>query len=247
MNEPTAALWEQLKSSRELFGMTLVGDAALSLRLGHRTSQNLEFNFSEFHLPSDKIHSLLSRLAPKGWEFRTIVSTATMVGYENLGMKLSNYSQNYKAIGQAGAVELTFSTGSAETRRLFDAGPWFQRLRPRVASLAELFRLKCLSMVDRANYPDQFDLYVLMKQGHFGANDLINAFERAQASSKLEAALTRFCEGVPGLNNEGLEPLMDSPPTIAEVQEYFGALLQLSNCRRESSRNTNQSVLCSSR
>ena len=51
--------------------------------------------------------------------------------------------------------------------------------------------------------------------------DIFRTFERANVPSKYDIAMMRLCSGKPSLHDEGFESLLQSPPTIPEMRDYF--------------------------
>ncbi|QHE85571.1 hypothetical protein F9K07_12000 [Hydrogenophaga sp. BPS33] len=92
---------------------------------------------------------------------------------------------------------------------------------PRVASLAEIFRLKCIVTAERSKTRDWCDLYLLLKQKHFKPIEVLRAFERAGAPQKYDIAMMRLCSGKPGLRDEGYETLLKRAPSLETMREAF--------------------------
>jgi len=95
---------------------------------------------------------------------------------------------------------------------------------PRVASVEEIFRLKCIACANRSKTRDWLDMYVMLKQGLFQPLDIFNTFVLAGVPSKYDIAIGRMCSGRPGVPDEGYEALLPSPPSVGVMRDYFIAV-----------------------
>ena len=211
----TQALWDLLRQEPALGGFVLIGGTALSLHLGHRVSEDLDFAFDGPKLPRLRIEALKRRLDEAGWPCAANDSIAALHEFEDTGLDLLDYQQNHVA-GER--VKLTLVAPDPEVRvQLRAAAPD----HPRVASLEEIFRLKCIACANRSKSRDWFDLYVLLKDGHFQPFDVRAPFEAAGVPQKIDIALSRLCSGRPEAGDEGYESLLDKPPTLVQMRDYF--------------------------
>jgi len=64
----TARVWRQLSGHPLLRGFVLIGGTALTMHIGHRVSENLDFAFTQplGHLPKPQIRALIDDLAQHG-------------------------------------------------------------------------------------------------------------------------------------------------------------------------------------
>lgn len=211
----TQALWDILKAEKALGGFILIGGTALSMHLGHRLSEDLNFAFDGPKLPRSRIEALKRRLGTKGWRFTPIDPIAAVHEFEDTGLDLHDYQQNH-IVGER--VKLTFLAPDPELRvQLLAAAPD----HPRVASLEEIFRLKCIASANRSKTRDWLDLYVLLRGGYFQPIDMRAPFKAAGAIQKFDIAMRRLCSGRPEPGDEGYESLLDRPPSIAQMRDYF--------------------------
>lgn len=211
----TQALWQLLRHQPALGGFVLIGGTALSLHLGHRVSEDLDFAFDGPKLPRARIEALKRRLDEAGWACVPNDPMAALHEFEDTGLDLHDYLQNHIA---GGRVKLTLVAPEQEVRvQLRAAAPD----HPRVASLEEIFRLKCIACANRSKSRDWLDLYLLLRGGHFQPIDMRAPFEMAGVIQKLDIALHRLCSGRPQADDEGYESLLDEPPTLAQMRDYF--------------------------
>ncbi len=211
----TQALWDSLKAEKALGGFVLIDGTALSMHLNHRLSEDLDFAFDGPRLPRARIEALKRRLGAKGWRFTPNDPIAALQEFEDTGLDLNDYQQNH-IVGER--VKLRFLAPDHEIHvQLRAAAPD----HPRVASLEEIFRLKCIASANRSKTRDWLDLYVLLRDGHFQPIDMRTPFEAAGAIQKFDIAMRRLCSGKPEAGDEGYESLLDKPPTVAQMRDYF--------------------------
>jgi hypothetical protein len=210
--EPTKKLWLQLRNEPLLTGGILIGGTALTLRIGHRKSEDLDFAFPAERLPRGAI-DLLRRKFPD-W-----VRNDNLASYDEFliaGQSLHDYQQDFVS-GEG--VKVTFLAEDKPHWPIFgvpaQAGPL------RLATTKEIFALKCLVSARRSKSRDWFDLYVLFKEHGFEIADMIQAFERANQSAEIDVAFRRLSSGITAPDDEGYEALIDTPPTLETMRAYF--------------------------
>lgn len=211
----TQRLWSHLQSEPALKGFVLVGGTALAMHLHHRLSEDLDFMFLGQKLPKGQIEALKRRALDAGFEFTANDAPAGVEEFINAGLDFSDYQQDYIVNG---TVKVSLVAPEPENARQLEP---VESPGPRIASLTEIFRLKCIVAADRSKTRDWFDLYLLLKQKHFEPIEVMRAFERAGAPGKYDIAMMRLCSGKPGLNDEGYEALVENPPTTEEMQRFF--------------------------
>ena len=64
----------RLKNDHRLAGFTLVGGTALALQIGHRISEDLDFNIFGQKLPVARIDSILDELASEGVAIESLIT-----------------------------------------------------------------------------------------------------------------------------------------------------------------------------
>lgn len=211
----TQALWGQLLLEPALHGFVLIGGTALTLHIHHRVSEDLDLAWPSTRLPRQRIRALLKILESRGHQVVGNDSPETLAEFEDSGLDLHDYQQNF-IVNQA--VKLTFVAPDREVVVQMNA-PDPDRLR--VASVEEIFRLKCIACANRSKTRDWFDLYTLFERGDFQPIDMVQAFERAQAPQKLDIALQRMCSGKPEPGDEGYAQLSKQAPSLQDLQQRF--------------------------
>lgn len=211
----TDRLWAFLKDQPMLGGFILVGGTALSLHLGHRISEDLDFMIKAKKLPRLRIEALKRQCAEAGFEFLSIDSAEALEEFEDTGMDYADYQQDYLV---GGSVKLTLVAPDPEVENLLQMG---LAIGPRVATIHEIFQLKCIACAIRTKSRDWLDMYVMLKDSHVQPIDIFHAFEAAGVPSKIDIAAMRMTAGTPGISDEGYESLMVCPPSLDEIRAFF--------------------------
>jgi hypothetical protein len=85
---------------------------------------------------------------------------------------------------------------------------------PRLATLEEIFAMKCLVAADRSKTRDWFDLYTLMRDHGFTPSQFEQVFATSRVRQKMEIALNKLTSGRPHELDEGYDSLLANPPTL---------------------------------
>jgi len=214
--ESTRNLWLKLREEPLLKDAILIGGTALTLRIGHRRSEDLDFAFLSEKLPTSTI-TLLLRKFP-GW-----TRNDNLANYDEFllaGQSLHDYQQDF--ITEEG-VKVTFLSEEKS------AWPVFSRAgvpeeSPRIATTKEIFALKCLVCSRRSKSRDWFDLYTLFHDHGFEVSDMAEAFEKANRSWDIDLAFRRLCSGITSPDDEGYEALIENPPSLDRLRAFFEKL-----------------------
>lgn len=211
----TERLWQYLQANRALRGFVLVGGTALSIHLNHRISEDLDFMIPQTRLPRRQIEGLLRMAGEAGFHFVANDSIDGVREFEDTGMDYWDYMQDYIV---ADTVKLTLAAPDPEVSALLLPG---LEDRPRLATLHEIFKLKCIACANRTKSRDWLDMYVLLTGNYFKPADFYAAFEEAGVPMKFDIAMQRMCkDSIPG-SDEGYDTLLPDPPTISRMQKYF--------------------------
>lgn len=211
----TEVLWNLLRHQPSLGGLILVGGTALSMHLNHRLSEDLDFMYPQTSLPRAKLAALKKSCAAHHVEFVENDDPGALAEFEDSGLDYHDFQQDY-IVG--GTVKVTFVAPEPEVQRLLMSG---SDDGPRVASVEEIFRLKCIACANRSKTRDWLDMYVMLSTGMFKPYDMYKAFEIAGVVQKCQIALNRMCSGRVDLLDEGYESLLTKPPSIEDMAEYF--------------------------
>ncbi len=211
----TQRLWDHLKDEPALAHFILVGGTALSMHLNHRVSEDLDFMSTKPRLAHQPIELAKRRALAAGFPFVANDNAMGVAEFEDTGLEYRDFQQDYIV---AGAVKLTLVAPDPEVAIHLHAG---YGDRPRIASLDEIFALKCMACADRSKSRDWLDLFVMLDGGLFQPMDIFRSFERANVPSKFDIAMMRLCSGRPGPADEGYEAMLPNPPSITQMKSYF--------------------------
>lgn len=213
----TRTLWDVLKEDPRLAGFVLIGGSALTLRIGHRVSEDLDFAYTGDVLPSRRLKFLLTDLQRRGIEVEPLANPSAEEEFIDSGLKLADYQQEYLLNG---SVKVQFIRLDNEKTSCFKGDPH----KPlRVASLDEIFDTKALVCAERSKTRDWFDLYVLLTQHGYTMADFRRAFEKANHLSTFDNACLRIEACKPYPEDEGYRHLLERAPSLAEMAAYFSA------------------------
>ena len=196
-------------------GFVLVGGTALTMHLGHRVSEDLDFMWADTRLPPARSAGLRRWLDEHGITLAANDSVAAMEEFSDSGLSLMDYQQNFIADG---TVKLTLVAPEQEVRHFLPHDP---EAPLRVATLEEVFRLKCLACADRSKSRDWLDLYIMLTRGFFEPIEVLRTFESAGVPAKFDIAMMRMCQASPQPDDEGFESLLPDPPSLAQLKSYF--------------------------
>lgn len=214
----TQRLWELLQTCPAMRGFVLVGGTALTMHLGHRISEDLDFMWPASRLPEGRVAGLHRWLDERDIPLAANDSAAAIEEFNESGLSLLDYQRNYIA---AETVKLTLVAPEREVRHFLGAAT---DAALRVASVEEIFRLKCLACADRSKSRDWLDLYVMLERGIAQPIEILRTFEAAGVPAKFDIAMMRLCHASPNADDEGYESLLDSPPSLKQIGEYFTAV-----------------------
>ncbi len=218
----TRRIWKRLRQESLLKGFVLIGGTALTLRIGHRISEDLDFAYLGTVLPRRRLALLVNNLHGEGVDLELNQDVAAQDDFINAGLELNDFQQNYLAHLPDGDVKLSFVRFDNDVTRMLDGN---EESGLRVATLDEAFRTKAIACADRSKTRDWFDLYVLMTQHGFNGDDFYRAFVDADRESSFSIANMRLRSGKPSLTDDGYINLLESPPSLKEMRDYFVDML----------------------
>lgn len=215
--DDTREVWETLRETPRLKGFVLIGGTALTLRIGHRISEDLDFAYvAGPRLPRQRIEMLARETEAEGISMRLNQSPVAVEEFHNDGLDLADYQMNYVALD---AVKVTFVRLDSLANKIFEGERPDEPLR--VATTAEIFATKCLVCADRSKTRDWFDLWVLMTRHGFTMDDFYRVFQKYDAASKYDIASMRLRSGRPDPGDEGYEQLLTEAPALPALTDFF--------------------------
>lgn len=214
----TRTVWENLDGHPLLKGFVLIGGTALTLRIGHRVSEDLDFAYaSGGHLPRTRLDLLVRSLRNSGVDLQPNQSPLAEEEFLDAGLDLADYQQDFLANG---TVKVSFVAPDSPARDVI-AGD--AALPMRVATLDDIFSLKSLVCAERSKTRDWFDLYVLMTRHGYSIVDFYDVFAHLSAIPKFENARIRLLACKADLADEGYEQLLTDAPSLDCMRAFFQA------------------------
>jgi len=220
MPRETAMMFGLLKAVPPLDGFILIGGTALALHLGHRKSEDLDFITLLPSLPRGALKKVEEIICRDGHSIVYRDIPAAVDDFENAGMDLHDYSQNWLIDGK---VKLTFFTADEHHKRILSIPGHTERFR--IGSLDELAALKALVACERSKSRDWVDLFILERDHGFGLAQWKAAYDKSGLTgAHFERALNRICEAKELPSDEGFAALLPDPPSLDVIASHFKTL-----------------------
>jgi predicted nucleotidyltransferase component of viral defense system len=217
----TARVWNSIESQPRLKGFVLIGGTAMTLRIGHRVSEDLDFAYGASKLPEVQLKSLCKDLASLGIDMVPNDDPIDVENFHNDGLVLTENQQNYIACTpDGGKVKVSFVVLDQPAGSLV---PALVDDPLRVASLDEIFNTKAWVCSQRNKTRDWFDLYTLISSHGYSFEDIYAVYRRIGRlpSFKILDMHLRACK--PELSDEGYLQLTQNAPTLDDLRIFFGA------------------------
>lgn len=184
MPEATQKNFARLKDDPRLAGFTLVGGTALALQIGHRISEDLDFNLFGQKLPTKAIDGLLDDLAASGATIESLITSEQKLGFKiNTSENLDHYIQDYLIDG----AKVTFHSRNEGDRPKAQID--FLKSTPKVVvsdggfnvlGIDGLLVMKSIVVYDRVKSRDIYDLMVLTRDHGYTLSDIFAAIDAYQ-------------------------------------------------------------------
>ncbi len=184
MPEATQKNFARLKDDPRLAGFTLVGGTALALQIGHRISEDLDFNIFGQKLPIKAIDGLLDDLAAGGAAIESLITSEQKLGFKiNTSENLDHYIQDYLIDG----AKVTFHSRNEGDRPKAQID--FLKSAPKVVvskggfdvlGVDGLLVMKSIVVYDRVKSRDIYDLMVLTRDHGYTLDDIFTAIDAYQ-------------------------------------------------------------------
>lgn len=217
MPERTRRVFEVLAKEPLMQGFVLIGGTALSIQIGHRLSEDLDFWLPEKSMSKERVDSILINLGQHGipHEFATPawkISQARINGIDLLAQSRDHI---------VGGVKVTFFARDDVPYRHF-AG--MKRIKSKtcfgIADEEALFNMKSWLISQRVRSRDLYDLMILMQRGKT-LQDILDAGVQADPSYQREYAKEVLVGNVPlDAEDEGFESIaLDA--TLNGMYQFF--------------------------
>lgn len=184
MPEATRKNFERLKGDPRLAGFTLVGGTALALQIGHRISEDLDFNLFGQKLPIRTLDTLLNQWVKDGATVESLITPEQKLNFKiNTAENLDHYIQDYLIDG----AKVTFHSRHQNDRPKAQID--FLKSTPKVAVAKEgfdvlgmdgLLVMKSLVIYDRVKSRDIYDLMVLTRDHGYCLDAIFAAIKAYQ-------------------------------------------------------------------
>lgn len=184
MPEATQKNFARLKDDPRLAGFTLVGGTALALQIGHRISEDLDFNIFGQKLTIKAIDGLLDELAAGGATIESLITSEQKLGFKiNTSENLDHYIQEYLIDG----AKVTFHSRNEGDRPKAQID--FLNSTPKmvvskggfdVLGTDGLLVMKSIVVYDRVRSRDIYDLMVLTRDHGYTLDDIFAAIDAYQ-------------------------------------------------------------------
>ena len=217
MPERTRRVFNVLAKEPLMKGFVLIGGTALSIQIGHRLSEDLDFWLPGISMSKDRVDSILSNLGQHGisHEFATPAWKISQARIN--GIDLLSQSRDHIIDG----VKVTFFARDDVPYRHF-AG--MKRLKSKtqfsIADEEALFNMKSWLISQRVRSRDLYDLMILMQRGKT-IQDILYAGAQADPSFQREYAKEVLVGNVPlDADDEGFESI-GIQVTLTDMREFF--------------------------
>lgn len=231
MPEATQKNFARLNGDPRLTGFTLVGGTALALQIGHRISEDLDFNIFGQKLPVGAIDRLLDELAASGARIESLITSEQKLSFKiNTSENLDHYIQDYLIDG----AKVTFHSRNENDRpkaqidylkssqKVVVSGGGFD-----VLGVNGLLVMKSIVVYDRVKSRDIYDLMVLTRDHGYGLNDIFAAIDTYQPiRNKDTEHFKRVVTGAIPVdkNDEGFSSVQLNVK-MAEIYKHFKKLI----------------------
>ena len=184
MPEATRKNFARLKDDPRLVSFTLVGGTALALQIGHRISEDLDFNIFGQKLPMRAIDGILDELAAGGATIESMITSEQKSKFKiNTSEDLDHYIQDYLIDG----AKVTFHSRNENERpkQQIDFLKSAQKIVVseggfNVLGIDGLFVMKSIVVYDRVKSRDIYDLMALTRDQGYTLDDIFSAIDAYQ-------------------------------------------------------------------
>lgn len=196
----------------------LIGGTALAMRIGHRSSEDLDFAIGAARLPAKKIRTLLGRLAQAGFDIVDVTNPGARDDFENDGLEIENYQQDW-LVGDTKLTFFTYGNNEHEQKTIsescFDV---FEGIK--IASIDTIAKTKCLAVTRRTKSRDLFDIYHLIQTGNLTIESVIVEMQQTNSYLSYENCVHRILEKPIQKDDEGLNPI-GVDISVEKIREYL--------------------------
>ncbi len=204
MRKDTKHLLDEICTLESIEDFLFVGGTAMAYHVTHRVSEDLDFGFLGFKLPTTSIKDIISRLSQSHSVSMQTDVTAIQEA-ENEGINLLDHHQDWLV----GEVKVTFFTlgEDVKEREAIQAFSTSKYGHVNVLDLDGLFFTKCMVLTRRVKSRDIFDLWWFTEHGNKTIQDIFNTIQHVMPYMTYEMIRHRLLDWPISLTDEGLEPV----------------------------------------
>lgn len=217
MPERTRRVFEVLAQEPLMQGFVLIGGTALSIQIGHRLSEDLDFWLPATSLSKERVDSILSNVSKQGL-LCEMATPAWKISQARInGIDLLAQSRDHII----GGVKVTFfARADVPYRHFATMGTIKNKTQFSIASEDTLFNMKSWLISQRVKSRDLYDLMILMQRGKM-IQDILDAGMQADPSYQREYAKEVLIGNVPlDAEDEGFESI-ELDATLGSMYPYF--------------------------
>jgi hypothetical protein len=211
---------------------TLLGGTALTLKIGHRVSEDLDLFFFQDKLPKEVNHFI--RELKNDYDVVSTLSQSSISTARINGTDLTEYIQEYNIDG----VKVSFGVmgkGSLERREYFANTPKEKIGSINFLDLPLLFESKAVVLLDRVKSRDLYDLMVLVQDHNFKFEDIHQAIQKVEGVDKNKAltshqiltGLIPIDKNDPGFESIGVDVEIEDIYKFFTKQEHDYAMKEI--------------------
>jgi hypothetical protein len=213
----TRHVFEVLAQEPLMQGFMLIGGTALSIQIGHRLSEDLDFWLPATSLSKDRVDSILSNVGKQGL-LCEMATPAWKISQARInGIDLLAQSRDHII----GGVKVTFfARDDVPYRHFANMGTIKSKAKFSIAHEDTLFNMKSWLISQRVRSRDLYDLIILMQRGKT-LQDILDAGTQADPSYQREYAKEVLIGNVPlDAEDEGFESI-ELDATLDSMYQYF--------------------------
>ncbi len=215
----TAKIFSKLAKIDLMANFTLIGGTALSIQIGHRLSEDLDFWVPAEKMSGSQIDQIVDSLRTTGSNVQLATPAWKITQAKINGQDLLSISRDYVVDG----VKLTFFSRNdapylhfSKMSKVQDSLTAFN-----IMSFEAIFEMKSWLISQRIRSRDLFDLMIMLQTRAKTVRDILEAGELADVSYSREYAKEVLLGNVPlDGNDEGFESI-DLKTNIQDIYQYF--------------------------
>jgi len=213
----TRRVFEILAHEPLMQGFVLIGGTALSIQIGHRLSEDLDFWLPSTTMSKDRVDQVLLNLGKLGMHHEFAMPAWQISQARINGVDLLTQSRDHIVEG----VKVTFFARTDVPYRYFAGLPKIDgQAMFSIATEETLFQMKSWLITQRVKSRDLYDLMVMMQRGKT-LQDIFSAGANADPAFQREYVKEVLIGNVPlDAGDEGFESI-SLKLTMNEVHQYF--------------------------